>query len=263
MPALRRIRENRSLGKTMLEDSKRGDANKFRPVAPAHNVVSKTAPAAKSADGVVVYLLPASSGPGKRPIGGWSKRALDVALAAAAIVVLAPLMAVIAIAVRLDSPGPSFFRQERGGFGGKTFRIWKFRTMTVTENHDIVQARANDARVTALGSFLRRSSLDELPQVLNVLSGEMSVVGPRPHALEHDVQFEEVDARYKMRFCARPGVTGLAQVSGCRGPTDTDDKIRARTSYDLDYISRWSWSMELSILSRTVALLWKSDPAAF
>ena len=169
---------------------------------------------------------------------------------------------VIAAAVRLDSPGRSIFRQERGGYRGKSFRIWKFRTMTVTENRGIVQARRHDDRITELGAFLRRSSLDELPQLFNVLMGDMSIIGPRPHALEHDLQFEEVDSRYGGRFRARPGVTGLAQVSGCRGPTETDEKICARTGYDVDYVQNWSWKQDAIILARTVSLIWKDDPGA-
>lgn len=197
------------------------------------------------------------------PVGGWSKRLFDICVAAAAIVALAPLLALVALLVRLDSPGPSFFRQERGGFNGRPFRIWKFRTMSVMENRGIVQARPGDARITALGAFLRRSSWDELPQLFNVIAGDMSMIGPRPHALEHDVQFERVDHRYPQRQRARPGLTGLAQVSGCRGPTETEEKVRARTGHDVEYVRNWSWPREFRIISRTVAvLLWKRDPSA-
>jgi putative colanic acid biosynthesis UDP-glucose lipid carrier transferase len=197
------------------------------------------------------------------PIGGWSKRAFDIVMASAALVVLAPLLVLIAIAVRIDSPGQSIFRQERGGINGRTFRIWKFRTMSVTENRGVVQARHHDARITRIGGFLRRSSWDELPQLVNVVMGDMSIIGPRPHALEHDIQFEKVDARYPLRKRARPGITGLAQVSGCRGPTETEEKIRARTGHDVDYVRRWSWLMDVRILMATVALLFfKHDPGA-
>jgi putative colanic acid biosynthesis UDP-glucose lipid carrier transferase len=198
------------------------------------------------------------------PVGGWSKRLFDVCVAALAIVVLAPLLLLIAIAIRLDSPGQAIFRQERGGFRGRTFRIWKFRTMHVTENHHIVQARRGDARITRLGAFLRSSSWDELPQLFNVLAGDMSIIGPRPHALEHDVLFEKIDPRYAIRRRARPGVTGLAQTNGCRGPTETEEKVRARTALDAEYVRRWSWAQEFKILRATVALLvWKKDPGAF
>ena len=195
-------------------------------------------------------------------VGGWPKRAFDIVVSSVALVVLAPLLLLIAVAVRFDSPGRSIFRQERGGFRGKSFRIWKFRTMTVMENRGIVQARRNDARITELGAFLRRSSLDELPQLFNVLMGDMSIIGPRPHALEHDAQFETVDPRYTDRFRARPGVTGLAQVSGCRGPTETDEKIRARTAHDLDYVQNWSWMKDATILVRTASMFWTTDTAA-
>ncbi|MGH6952088.1 MAG: sugar transferase [Vitreimonas sp.] len=202
-------------------------------------------------------------GDGEPPVGGLSKRLFDICFAAAALVALAPLLALIAVLVRLDSPGQSIFRQERGGFNGRSFRIWKFRTMRVMENRGVVQARRGDARITPLGEFLRRASLDELPQLFNVLMGDMSIIGPRPHALEHDIQFERVDQRYPQRQRARPGLTGLAQVNGCRGPTETEDKIVARTSYDVEYVRNWSWVREFEILAGTfVVLLWKHDPGA-
>ncbi len=221
-------------------------------------------PIASSAShvGEIIAYAPPSRVNANVAVGGWSKRAFDIAVASGAIVVLTPLLLVIAVAVRLDSPGQSIFRQERGGFRGKSFRIWKFRTMTVTENRGVVQARRHDQRITELGAFLRRSSLDELPQLFNVLMGDMSIIGPRPHALEHDTQFEAVDPRYNGRFRARPGVSGLAQVSGCRGPTETDEKIRARTGYDIDYVQNWSWKQDAIILLRTASLFWKDDPGA-
>lgn len=197
------------------------------------------------------------------PVGGWSKRAFDIFASASALVVLAPLLAATAIAVKLDSPGDAIFRQERGGANGKTFRIWKFRTMSVMENRGVVQAVHHDARITRLGAFLRRSSWDELPQLINVLKGDMSIIGPRPHALEHDIYFHQVDPSYPERFTARPGVTGLAQVNGCRGPTETVEKIRARTKYDVEYVRDWTWWREVEIIAATVALLfWKKDPGA-
>jgi lipopolysaccharide/colanic/teichoic acid biosynthesis glycosyltransferase len=212
---------------------------------------------------VVRKALDAAPAERLAPVGGWSKRAFDVCGSAAALIVLAPLLACIAIAVRIDSPGQSIFRQERGGFGGRTFRIWKFRTMSVTENRGVVQARHHDARITRLGSFLRRSSWDELPQLINVLMGDMSIIGPRPHALEHDIYFNKVDPTYAHRFIARPGVTGLAQVNGCRGPTETEEKVKARTAYDVEYVRNWSWAREIEIVFATVALLfWKKDPGA-
>jgi lipopolysaccharide/colanic/teichoic acid biosynthesis glycosyltransferase len=231
--------------------------SRFAPIGPA--VVGEPAKPLE----VVRKALQLRAAPRQAPVGGWSKRAFDVCASAAALVVLAPLLALIALAVRIDSPGQSIFRQERGGFGGRTFRIWKFRTMSVTENRGVVQAIHHDARITRLGAFLRRSSWDELPQLINVLVGDMSIIGPRPHALEHDIYFHKVDATYPERFSARPGVTGLAQVNGCRGPTETVEKVRARTAYDVEYVRNWSWTREIEIVFATVALLfWKKDPGA-
>ena len=211
----------------------------------------------------VVRKVAAGAAVAPRPVGGWSKRAFDVCASASALVVLAPLLVATAVAVKMDSPGDSIFRQERGGLGGKTFRIWKFRTMSVMENRGVVQAVHHDARITRLGAFLRRSSWDELPQLLNVLKGDMSIIGPRPHALEHDIHFHKVELTYAERFSARPGVTGLAQVNGCRGPTETVEKIKARTKYDVEYVRNWTWWREIEIVAATVALLfWKKDPGA-
>jgi lipopolysaccharide/colanic/teichoic acid biosynthesis glycosyltransferase len=211
---------------------------------------------------VVRHPLEAGA-PRVAPVGGVSKRAFDILASSAALVVLAPLLVATAIAVKLDSPGDAIFRQERGGYGGRTFRIWKFRTMSVMENRGVVQARHHDARITRLGSFLRRSSWDELPQLVNVLLGDMSIIGPRPHALEHDIYFHKVDPTYAERFVARPGVTGLAQVNGCRGPTETEEKVKARTRYDVEYVRNWSWWREIEIVFATVAVLfWKKDPGA-
>lgn len=224
------------------------------------------APAVEQPQVEVIRRLPklkVDAGVKISPVGGWSKRAFDILASSSALVVLAPLLALTAVAVKLDSPGDSIFRQERGGLGGKTFRIWKFRTMSVMENRGVVQARHHDARITRLGAFLRRSSWDELPQLVNVFMGDMSIIGPRPHALEHDIHFSKVDASYTERFAARPGVTGLAQVNGCRGPTETDEKIKARTGYDVEYVRNWTWSREIEIIFATVALLfWKKDPGA-
>ena len=196
------------------------------------------------------------------PVGGWSKRLFDIVMSFTGIVVLAPLLLLIAIAVRLDSPGPSVFKQDRGGFRGRAFRIYKFRTLSVSENRGVVQVRHGDARITRLGSFLRRSSWDELPQLFNVLKGDMSLIGPRPHAVEHDQQFEAIDARYPIRRHARPGVTGLAQVNGSRGPTETVEKVRIRTAFDAEYVMSWSWLMDIKILVASAVVLSRSNPDA-
>lgn len=188
-------------------------------------------------------------------VGGVSKRAFDIAASGAALLVLSPILAGIWLAVRLESPGPGFFHQRRGGYQGRPFHILKFRTMRTCEDKTIAQAKRGDDRTTRLGKFLRRNSIDELPQLLNVFFGDMSLIGPRPHALAHDRQFSTLDRRYVGRHHARPGITGLAQVSGSRGLTDTPEKIRQRTEYDLSYVANWSWAMDIGILLRTVLVV--------
>ena len=162
-------------------------------------------------------------------------------------------MLVIAIGVKVTSPGPVFFRQDRYGLDGRKIQILKFRSMTVTENGDNVkQATKNDARITRLGAFLRRTSLDELPQFFNVLQGTMSVVGPRPHAVAHNELFRKQVEFYMLRHKMKPGITGWAQVNGWRGETDTIDKIQKRIDFDLDYIRNWSLWMDFKILLATL-----------
>lgn len=198
------------------------------------------------------------------PVGGAMKRAFDVCAACVGIIILAPLLSLIWLLVRLErNGGEAIFKQERGGFNGKPFMIYKFRTMICAENGgDVKQVEVGDSRITALGGFLRQVSWDELPQLFNVLKGDMSLIGPRPHALEHDRAFAEIDPRYPQRFAARPGITGLAQVSGCRGPTETDDKIIARTGHDVTYASEWSFGGDIAILWRTALLVVRKDPGA-
>lgn len=181
------------------------------------------------------------------------KRAFDIGVAALAGLLLLPLLLLIAALVRLDSPGPVLFRQRRHGFNQAAFRIFKFRTMSTTDDGTvIVQAKRNDPRITRIGRVLRRYNLDELPQLLNVLAGDMSLVGPRPHALAHDREFERKIALYARRHNVKPGITGWAQVNGLRGETDTDEKMAARVAHDLWYIDHWSFSLDLAILFRTV-----------
>lgn len=181
-----------------------------------------------------------------------AKRVEDLLLASAALALLWPLMLAIALAVRLDSPGPALFRQRRVGLDGRPIEVWKFRTMhTMEDGPQLQQAQRGDPRITRLGAWLRRSSLDELPQFLNVLQGRMSVVGPRPHALAHHEQFMRVASAYMVRHKVRPGITGLAQVRGLRGATDTAEKIRARLACDLEYLRRWSIALDLRIVART------------
>jgi putative colanic acid biosysnthesis UDP-glucose lipid carrier transferase len=188
------------------------------------------------------------------------KRVFDHVAAVVALMILSPLLVVIAVAVRLDSRGPALFGQARTGLGGVPFTIWKFRTMTVQERGlSVVQARPNDHRVTRLGCFLRRTSLDELPQLWNVVCGEMSLVGPRPHALAHDMHYGAMLHSYAERFRVRPGMTGLAQVNGARGPTETLDKMARRVRLDMAYIERWTWGMELRIVLKTIRVVARGD----
>lgn len=183
----------------------------------------------------------------------FAKRAIDVVLAAAGLALLAPVLAVIAALVRLDSPGPALFLQRRGGASGEPFKIYKFRTMTVMEDGlDLVQAQVDDRRVTRIGRVLRRCNLDELPQMINVLKGDMSLVGPRPHALAQDLAFSREVALYARRFEMRPGVTGWAQANGLRGEIDAPEKLRARVDHDLYYVDHFSLLLDLRILLMTL-----------
>ncbi|HJW39738.1 MAG TPA: sugar transferase [Rhizomicrobium sp.] len=180
------------------------------------------------------------------------KRAFDLAIAFPALLFCGPLIAVLAAIVRLDAGGPVFFRQTRLGQGGKPFDILKFRTMTVMENGDaVVQAKANDARVTRSGKWLRATSLDELPQLVNVIAGDMSLVGPRPHACAHDKHFGGLIENYTLRQDVKPGITGWAQINGHRGETPTVAAMRARVNLDIFYARNASLALDLSILART------------
>jgi Undecaprenyl-phosphate glucose phosphotransferase len=186
------------------------------------------------------------------PMQIFAKRAMDVALSAALMVALSPLLALVALLIKLDSKGPVFFAQRRYGFNQQPFRVFKFRSMTTMDDGAVVrQATKGDMRVTRVGAWLRRLSIDELPQLFNVLRGDMSLVGPRPHALAHDQAFERRIALYARRHNVKPGITGWAQVNGLRGETDTDDKMRARVEHDLFYIDNWSLGFDLKILLLT------------
>lgn len=184
--------------------------------------------------------------------GGALKRLADVTAGALGLIGLAPLFLLIACAIKLESPGPVFFRQRRYGFNKAPFHIWKFRTMSTMEDGERVrQATRHDPRITRLGAVLRRYNLDELPQLLNVVRGEMSLVGPRPHAIIHDQTFEPNVSLYARRHNVRPGITGWAQVNGHRGETDTGEKIAHRINHDLYYIDNWSLALDLWILVLT------------
>jgi len=189
-------------------------------------------------------------------LSGLIKRASDIVLGAAAPALFLPLMLAIAIGIRLSSPGPVFFTQRRYGLDGREIIVYKFRTMTVLEDGGVVpQATRDDRRVTQLGAFLRKYSLDELPQFVNVLQGRMSVVGPRPHAVAHNEMYRKLIRGYMIRHKVRPGLTGLAQVRGLRGETDTLEKMQARVACDLDYLRHWSLVLDLRIVLRTVGVV--------
>lgn len=182
-----------------------------------------------------------------------AKRAFDLFGATMGLVLLAPLLVLVALAIKLDSPGPIFFRQERRGFNGESFHIWKFRSMRVTESgREMRQAEKADDRVTFVGRIIRRLSLDELPQLLNVLGGEMSLVGPRPHAVAHDDELSEQLASYAHRQRIKPGITGWAQVNGFRGETRTFEQVEGRTLCDLYYVDNWSLILDCWIIVLTV-----------
>ena len=185
---------------------------------------------------------------------GAVKRLTDVSLSLIGMLLLSPLFVAVAIAVKLSSPGPVIFKQRRYGLDGKEIQVYKFRTMTVTEDGPTIrQATRDDSRVTPVGRVLRRYSIDELPQLMNVVLGNMSLVGPRPHAVTHNEEYRKLIKGYMLRHKVRPGITGLAQVNGCRGETTRLEDMRARIEYDLDYLRHWSPGLDLKILFKTVA----------
>jgi lipopolysaccharide/colanic/teichoic acid biosynthesis glycosyltransferase len=188
----------------------------------------------------------------------------DVFVAALLLVLLAPLLALLALLVRLDSPGPALFRQTRTGLNGRPFLIYKFRTMHVQEDGAVVsQARRGDARLTRLGTLLRSTSLDEVPQLLNVLRGEMALVGPRPHALAHDSHYGALLSAYHHRFAVRPGITGWAQINGSRGGTPRLTDMQRRVEFDLWYIENRSFSLDLKILVATAFQVFPGRSGAY
>lgn len=191
------------------------------------------------------------------------KRGIDILLSVLALIFLSPIMAIIALAVKLSSPGPILFKQRRYGLNGQEILVYKFRSMRVTEDGETVkQATKNDSRITPVGSFLRKSSLDELPQFINVLQGRMSLVGPRPHAVAHNELYRKLISGYMLRHKVKPGITGWAQINGYRGETDTLDKMQQRINYDLEYLRNWSLSLDLQILIKT-ALVFLRDQNAY
>lgn len=192
-----------------------------------------------------------------------AKRTTDIIIAGLALLLLAPLMVLIAAAVKLTSSGPILFKQRRYGLNGEEIIVYKFRSMTVCEDGAVVtQAKKSDQRVTPLGRILRSTSLDELPQLLNVLEGKMSVVGPRPHAVAHNEQYRKLISGYMIRHKVRPGITGLAQVNGLRGETETVEKMRERVRFDLEYLSHWTPWLDIKIIFRTLWVI-ASDKNAY
>jgi exopolysaccharide biosynthesis polyprenyl glycosylphosphotransferase len=183
------------------------------------------------------------------------KRSLDLTLASLALITLAPLLVLVAFSIKLLSRGPVLFMQTRNGFNGRPFRMCKFRTMFVLEDGPIIQqATKDDPRVTWLGRLLRRTNLDELPQLFNVIAGQMSLVGPRPHAAAHNSEYERLIANYAYRYHVKPGITGWAQINGFRGETRTLDLMEKRVEFDRWYIENWSYWLDLRIILRTLVL---------
>ena len=193
---------------------------------------------------------------------GVIKRFTDIALAASILVVAAPLMLALSAMVRFSSPGPIIFPQRRYGLDGREITVWKFRSMTVVEDGaEIVQATRQDTRITPVGRFMRRYSLDELPQLFNVLQGRMSLVGPRPHAVAHNEQYRKLIKGYMIRHKVPPGMTGLAQVNGCRGETSRIEEMQARVNYDLEYLRRWTPLLDVKILLLTAVRVLRDEKA--
>lgn len=183
----------------------------------------------------------------------WVKRFEDLVLSSLILVLISPVLLFVAIGVKLSSPGPIIFKQNRYGLDGKPIQVWKFRSMRTMDNgNKVQQATKGDPRVTRFGAFIRRTSLDELPQFFNVLQGTMSIVGPRPHAVAHNEQYRTIVNRYMLRHKVKPGITGWAQINGWRGETDTVDKMEKRVQFDLDYIHRWSLWFDIKIVFLTI-----------
>lgn len=181
------------------------------------------------------------------------KRMLDVTFSLVVIGALLPLLLVVAVAVKLESKGPVIFKQKREGLNGKVFTILKFRSMKSHSDDQgfVVQAKVNDHRVTRVGRFIRKTSIDELPQFFNVLAGDMSVVGPRPHAISHNEYYKNIIKDYDVRSRVKPGITGLAQVKGFRGETETVEKMESRIAWDVKYVQQWTLWLDVKIIIKT------------
>ena len=185
-----------------------------------------------------------------------SKRALDIAITAPALLLLSPFLALVAVCIKLDNKGPIFFKQSRYGLGGCVFQVYKFRSMTYQPNAEFVQASKHDSRVTRVGAFIRRTSIDELPQLINVLKGEMSLVGPRPHPLSLDDDFAQRINGFMQRYGATPGITGWAQINGFRGETKTLEDMQGRFDHDIQYIKKRNLMLDIRIILKTAIGGW-------
>ena len=196
-------------------------------------------------------------------VNGLIKRTEDLVLGTLFLAIALPMMVLVGIAIKLTSRGPIIFKQRRYGLDGEEIVVYKFRSMTVTEDSDdnIKQATKNDARITPLGGFLRKSSLDEFPQLINVLQGRMSLVGPRPHAVAHNEMYRQLIKGYMVRHKVQPGITGLAQVEGWRGETEDLAAMEKRIEFDLEYLRKWSLILDLEIIFRTLFKFWRQPTA--
>jgi putative colanic acid biosynthesis UDP-glucose lipid carrier transferase len=193
---------------------------------------------------------------------GVTKRLTDIGISVMALLLLLPLLIIISVLVKVTSPGPIIFKQRRYGLDGAEIAVYKFRTMRVTEDGaQIRQASRSDARITPIGAILRRTSMDELPQLINVLQGRMSLVGPRPHAVAHNEEYRKLIKGYMVRHKVLPGITGLAQVNGCRGETAQLEQMEARVNYDLDYLRHWSLMLDFKIILLTVVKVFRDEKA--
>jgi putative colanic acid biosynthesis UDP-glucose lipid carrier transferase len=199
-----------------------------------------------------------------RGADGLVKRGSDIALSILILFLISPLLIVISLAVKMTSSGPVIFKQRRYGLDGAEILVYKFRSMTVCEDGESIrQAQKGDNRITPLGAFLRRTSLDELPQFLNVLQGRMSIVGPRPHAVAHNELYRKIIKGYMVRHKVRPGITGWAQINGYRGETETIEKMQARVEHDLDYLRNWSLRLDLYIILKTIHIVLRGQGSAY
>jgi putative colanic acid biosynthesis UDP-glucose lipid carrier transferase len=189
-------------------------------------------------------------------MNGFVKRASDLVLSTLILLLISPLLLLLATGVKLSSPGPIIFKQRRYGLDGQDIVVYKFRSMTVCEDGgNVEQAKRNDKRVTPFGAFIRKTSLDELPQFINVLQGRMSIVGPRPHAIAHNEEYRKLVKGYMIRHKVKPGITGWAQVNGFRGETDTIEKMQMRIDFDLDYLRQWTMWLDIKIIIGTILLI--------